>query len=379
MNPNPIYLDYNSTTPVDPQVLEAMLPYFTERFGNAASRTHAYGWVADEAVKIARKQIAKAIGAEEMEVIFTSGATEAINLAIKGVAESYAIKGKHIVTVATEHKAVLDTCKHLEKNGYELTTLPVMRDGLVDHDLLERSIRTDTILVAVMLANNETGVIQDLNSIGQIVHQKNSILFTDATQALGKINVDVNELYADIMSISAHKVYGPKGVGALYVRRKNPRVTLAPQIDGGGHERGFRSGTLNVPGIVGFGKACELATKNLFEENGRISLLRTRLEQALTENGKASVNGNIKNRLPNTSNICFHNLKADELIKACPELALSTGSACSSALAEPSHVLKAMGLSEKEAYGSVRFSIGRFTDDEQIEKAIQAILHYTKK
>ena len=367
------YLDHNSTTPVDPAVLEAMLPYFSEKFGNAASRTHGFGWVADEAVKVSRKKIAEAIGAEAMEIVFTSGATEAINLAIKGVAESYSIKGRHIVTVATEHKAVLDTCRHLEKNGCEITTLGVDADGKIDLTALEEAIRKDTVLVSVMMANNETGVIHDLSAISEIVHRKNSILFTDATQAIGKIPVNVNEIKADLLCMSAHKFYGPKGIGALYVRRKNPRVTLSPLLDGGGHERGFRSGTLNVPGIVGMATAIEIAKDKLSSETDRLLLLREKLESAFTSKG-SSVNGSKSDRLPNTSNICFHGHKADELIKACPDLALSTGSACSSALAEPSHVLKAMGLSEKDAYSSVRLSLGRTTTEADIRFTISELL-----
>lgn len=349
------------------------MPYFSEKFGNAASRTHGFGWVADEAVKVSRKKIAEAIGAEAMEIVFTSGATEAINLAIKGVAESYSIKGRHIVTVATEHKAVLDTCRHLEKNGCEITTLGVDADGKIDLTALEEAIRKDTVLVSVMMANNETGVIHDLSAISEIVHRKNSILFTDATQAIGKIPVNVNEIKADLLCMSAHKFYGPKGIGALYVRRKNPRVTLSPLLDGGGHERGFRSGTLNVPGIVGMATAIEIAKDKLSSETDRLLLLREKLESAFTSKG-SSVNGSKSDRLPNTSNICFHGHKADELIKACPDLALSTGSACSSALAEPSHVLKAMGLSEKDAYSSVRFSMGRTTTEADIRFTISELL-----
>ncbi len=369
-----IFLDYNSTTPVDPIVFEEMLPYFTKEFGNAASRTHAFGWRAADAVELSRKRIADFLNTSEQEIIFTSGSTEAINLSIKGVAEAYAIKGKHIVTVSTEHKAVLETCLHLERQGYEITRLPVLSDGMLDLEVLTNAIRPDTILVSVMLANNETGVIHPVNQIAQIVHEKNSILFTDATQAAGKIRVDVNELGADLLCISAHKVYGPKGAGALFVRRKNPRVTLIPQMDGGGHERGLRSGTLNVPGIVGLGKACELAQTNLWEESARISILRSKLEQALTESDKATINGNIKNRLPNTTNICFHGIKADSLIKKHPSIALATGSACSSALPEPSHVLMAMGMSEEDAYSSVRFSLGRFTTEEEIKFVIQKFI-----
>lgn len=362
-----VYLDYNATTPVDKEVLEEMLPYFSIEFGNAASRTHSYGWRAAEAVDKSRKQVAGFLNTSESEIVFTSGATEAINLAIKGVAEAYASKGNHIITIASEHKAVLDTCKHLEKQGKEITVLPVINDGAIDLSVLRAAIRPDTILVCVMLANNETGIIHPISEIATIVHEKNSLLFTDATQAAGKIRVDVQELNADLLCISAHKFYGPKGIGALFVRRKNPRVTLISQMDGGGHERGWRSGTLNVPGIVGLGKACDVAIAKLWDDSQRISLLRSKLEQVLTENNRASVNGNTRSRLPNTTNLCFHGLKADGLIRKLPTVALATGSACSSALPEPSHVLMAMGLSEEEAYSSVRFSLGRFTTVDEID------------
>ncbi len=377
-----LYLDYNSTTPVAPLVLKDMLPYFTEHFGNAASRTHAYGWIAEEAVKKARKQTADIFNCEENEILFTSGATEAINLAIKGVYEAYSTKGKHIIVLTTEHKAVLDTCKHLESLGAEITYLPVMNDGLVDIELIRSAIRPDTLLVCAMYANNETGVIQPIDKIAEIIHEKKSLLFCDATQAFGKINVDVQECGADLMCLSAHKFYGPKGVGALFVRRKNPRVTLIGQIDGGGHERNLRSGTLNVPGIVGMGAAAELAKKNLWENASHMSSLRSKLEQVLTENDCATVNGNIKSRLPNTTNLCFRGIKADELITKLPGIALSTGSACSSALQEPSHVLLAMGLSEKDAYSSVRISLGTKTKAEEIQicgtqimAAVEKLLH----
>ena len=368
-----IYLDYNSTTPVDKRVLEYMLPYFTEKFGNAASRTHSYGWLAEDVVKNARKQISAFLNCGESEIIFTSGATEAINLAIKGIAEAYVSKGKHIIIIASEHKAVLDSCLHLEKQGLEITILPVMKDGMIDLSQIISAIRHDTILVSVMLANNETGVIQPVNEIADIVHEKGSLLFTDATQACGKIRIDVNELKADLLCLSAHKMYGPKGTGALYVRRKNPRVTLIAQIDGGGHERNLRSGTLNVPGIAGLGKACELSGESFWEESSRISFLRTKLEQKLTENGKVFINGNIKNRLPNTSNLCFHGLKAEKLLHLIPEIALATGSACSSALPEPSHVLLSMGINQEDAYSSIRFSLGRFTSEEEIDYAVKKI------
>ncbi len=361
-----IYLDYNSTTPVDGSVLEKMMPFFSEKFGNAASRTHSYGWEADEAVKKSREQVAAFLNAAESEIIFTSGATEAINLALKGIAEAYVSKGKHIVTVATEHKAVLDTCEHLGKSGLEITVLPVLRNGSLNLNLLKESIRTDTVLVCVMLANNETGIIHPLNAIADIVHGKGSLLFTDATQAGGKIRIDVQEQKADLLCISPHKFYGPKGTGALYIRRKNPRVSIISQIDGGGHERNLRSGTLNVPGIVGLGAACMLATENYEHDASRITRLRAKLEEELIATGKVSINGDIKHRLPNTANLLFHGLKAEELIHKARGIAVATGSACSSALPEPSHVLMAMGLSKEEAFSSIRFSLGKQTTEEEI-------------
>ena len=366
-----VYLDYNATTPVDKRVLEEMLPYFSEKFGNAASTSHTFGRIAKDAVEVARKQVSDFLNCIESEIVFTSGATEAINLAIKGVAEAYKSKGKHIVILESEHKAVIDTCEHLEKQSYEISRIPILRDGMADPDKISAAIRPDTILVCVMLANNETGVIQPINEIAEIVHEKKSILFTDATQACGKIRVDVNELHVDILCISAHKIYGPKGVGALYIRRKNPRVTIHAQIDGGGHEKNLRSGTLNVPGIVGLGKACELSAANLWEESSRLSYLRTILEQKLTETGNVFINGNIKNRLPNTTNLCFHDFIAEKLLLLMPEISLATGSACSSALPEPSHVLLSMGLSKEDAYSSIRFSLGRFTTEDEIEYVIK--------
>jgi cysteine desulfurase len=374
----PIYLDYNSTTPVDKRVLEVMLPCFTENFGNAASKTHAFGWVADELVKKSRKQVADFLNAEESEIIFTSGATEAINLAIKGVAEAYVSKGNHIVTFATEHKAVLDSCSHLSRLGKEITILPVNKEGVADLAELGKAIRPDTILVCAMLANNETGLIHPISEIAQIVHAKSSLLFTDATQACGKIPVDVNELHADLLCFSGHKMYGPKGIGALYIRRKNPRVTLIGQSDGGGHERNLRSGTLNVPGIAGLGESCLLAAKNLWEESSRISFLRTKFEQTLTDAGGVYINGSVKNRLPNTSNLLFKGIKAEKLIKHFPVLAFATGSACSSALPEPSHVLLAMGLTEEDAFSSIRISIGRFTTELEIETTAAMLMDFKK-
>ena len=374
-----IYLDYNSTTPVDSCVLEAMLPYFTEKFGNAASKTHSFGWVAEAAVEQARERVGKLINATPHEIIFTSGATEAINLALKGVFENYQSKGNHIVTVSTEHKAVLDTCKFLETKGAQVTYLPVNREGLIDLNQLSNSITQSTILVCVMYANNETGVMQPINEIAKIVHEKGSIFTCDATQAVGKIKVDVESDGIDLLSLSAHKMYGPKGIGSLFVRRKNPRVTLSPLIHGGGHERGLRSGTLNVPGIVGLGKACEIAEKEMWDDATRISQLRTMLEQKLLDIGNVFVNGSIKNRLPNVTNLSFSGIKADSLIAQLPDIAVSSGSACTSAIAEPSHVLKAMGISDEMAYSSIRFSLGKFTTKEEIEITLEKIKEKIKE
>lgn len=368
-----IYLDYNATTPVDKRVLETMLPYFSEKFGNASSKTHGFGWIAEDAVDTARKQVANLIGCSTQEIVFTSGATEAINLAIKGVWDNYQHKGKHIITVKTEHKAVLDTCKALEKKGAEITYLSVDRDGIIDLDELKNVLRKDTILVSVMYVNNETGVIQPISKIAELVHNNNSIFMCDGTQAVGKINCNVDEEGIDLLCLSAHKMYGPKGIGALYVRRKNPRVTLAQQIDGGGHERGLRSGTLNVPGIVGLGKACELAKEEMWDDAVRISRLRTILEQKLCDLEDVFVNGSIKNRLFNVSNLTFKGVRAETLIKQFPTIAIAMGSACSSAIAEPSHVLKSMGLSDDEAYSSVRFSLGKYTSKEEIDEVVQTI------
>lgn len=368
-----IYLDYNATTPVDPRVLEVMLPYFSERFGNAASKTHAFGWTAAQAVDDARAQVAALIGAEAGEIIFTSGATESINLAIKGVAAAYRMKGKHIITVATEHKAVLDTCAALEQNDAEITVLPVDRNGIVDTDALKKALRPDTILVCVMLANNETGVIQPMREIAELVHANGSILFSDTTQAAGKMRLDVNEYGIDLCCLSAHKMYGPKGVGALYVRRKNPRVALLPQMHGGGHEKGWRSGTLNVPGIVGLGKAAAITAEEWWSDAQRISILRTKLEQQIQDHcGNVFINGSIRDRLPNTSSLSIEGIKADRLIAKLPELAFSTGSACTSAIPGPSHVLRAMGISDELAYGSIRLSLGRFTTEEEMQQASKA-------
>jgi cysteine desulfurase len=370
----PIYLDHNATTPMDPRVLEAMIPYFTENFGNAASRNHSFGWHAEEAVDYAREQIAKLIGADPKEIIFTSGATEGDNLAIKGVYEMYASKGNHIITCTTEHKAVLDTCKHLEKQGAEVTYLEVQPDGLIDLKQLEAAMKPTTILVAIMYANNEIGVIQPVKEISAIAKKHGALFFTDAVQAVGKIPVDVNADGIDLMAFTAHKMYGPKGVGALYVRRKNPRVKVTAQVDGGGHERGMRSGTLNVPGIVGFGKSAELARLEMAEDTARISALRDKLENALKQIEESYVNGNPAYRLPHVSNISFKYVEGEGLMMGFnKDIALSSGSACTSASLEPSYVLKALGLGDDLAHSSLRFGLGRYTTEEQIDFTIKAV------
>jgi cysteine desulfurase len=370
----PVYLDYNSTTPCDPRVVEAMLPYFTDRFGNAASRNHARGWEAEEAVELAREQIAALIGAEPKEVVFTSGATEADNLAIKGVVEAYAAKGSHIITVATEHKAVLDTCGHVEKKGGQITYLPVNPEGLIDLQDLEAAIRPTTILIAVMFANNEIGVIQPIREIGEIARRHGVLFFSDATQAVGKIPVDVDADGIDLMAMSAHKLYGPKGIGALYVRRRGPRVRLSAQMDGGGHERGMRSGTLNVPGIVGFGEACSICGQEMEVDGLRIQLLRDRLECALLALDGVRVNGSRDHRLPQTTNISFKGIDGDALLAGLGKnVALSSGSACTSASMEPSYVLKALGLEDELAHASLRLGLGRFTTPEEVDYAIGEI------
>lgn len=370
----PVYLDYNSTTPCDPRVVEAMLPWFTERFGNAASRSHARGWEAEEAVELAREQVAALIGAEPKEIVFTSGATEADNLAIKGVYEAYASKGNHIITVVTEHKAVLDTCHHLERVGAEVTWLGVNGEGLIDLAELEAAVRPATILIAVMLANNEIGVIQPIREISAIARRHGVLLFCDGTQAAGKVPVDVNADGVDLLALSAHKLYGPKGVGALYVRRRGPRVRIAAQMDGGGHERGMRSGTLNVPGIVGFGKACMLCRQELEEDRQRLVVLRDRLEECLIALEGARVNGSRAHRLPQVTNISFDGVDGDALLAGLGKnVALSSGSACTSASMEPSYVLKALGLPDKLAHASLRMGLGRFTTGEEVDYAIAEI------
>jgi cysteine desulfurase len=376
----PIYLDNHATTPVDPRVLDAMLPYFTENFGNAASRNHEFGWVAEQAVDKARKQIADLIGATAREIIFTSGATESDNLAIKGIAEMYAEKGNHIITAATEHKAVLDTCKKLEKNGYRVTYLPVKGDGLIDLDMLRESITDKTILVTIMYANNEIGVVQPVAEIGKICRERGVIFHTDAVQAIGKIPVDVNKDNIDMLSISAHKLYGPKGVGALYVRRKNPRVQLTAQMDGGGHERGMRSGTLNVTGIIGLGEACAIAQKEMPEETKRLQYLRDKLRAKLEAGlDEVYVNGSWEHRLPHSLNMSFAYVEGESLLMGINDVAVSSGSACTSATLEPSYVLKALGLGDDIAHSSIRFGIGRFNTEEQIDYVADKLVHVVKK
>jgi cysteine desulfurase len=370
----PVYLDNNATTPMDPRVLEAMIPYFIEHFGNAASRNHPFGWEAEEAVDYAREQVAKLIGADPKEIIFTSGATEADNLAIKGVFEMYATRGNHIITATTEHKAVLDTCRHIEKSGGEVTYLEVNKEGLIDLKELEAAIRPTTILVAIMYANNEIGTIQPVREISAIAKKHGVLFFSDAVQAVGKIPVDVNKDGIDLMAFTAHKMYGPKGVGALYVRRKNPRVKVTAQMDGGGHERAMRSGTLNVPGIVGFGKACELAMQEMENDTKRISGMRDKLERELLKLEEAYVNGSREHRLPHVTNISFKYVEGEGLMMGFNKnIALSSGSACTSASLEPSYVLKALGLGDDLAHSSLRFGLGRFTDEEQIDYTIEHV------
>ena len=356
---------------MDPRVLEAMLPYFTEKFGNSASRNHAFGWAAEEGVDYAREQVAQLIGANEKEIIFTSGATEGDNLGIKGVFEMYQDKGNHIITCVTEHKAVLDTCKHLEKLGAQVTYLPVKEDGLLDLAQLEAAMTPQTILVCIMYGNNEIGVIQPVKEIAAIAHKHGALFMTDATQTVGKIPVNVDADGIDLMAFTAHKMYGPKGVGALYVRRKNPRVKVTAQLDGGGHERGMRSGTLNVAGIVGFGKACEICRLEMDKDAKRLSALRDKLQSGLTVLEESYVNGNVANRLPHTANISFKYVEGEGLMMAMKDLAVSSGSACTSASLEPSYVLKSLGLNDDLAHSSIRFGLGRFTTDEEIDYAIE--------
>ena len=380
MRGSPVYLDHHATTPCDPRVLECMLPFFTEGFGNASSRQHAFGRRAYEAVAAARRQVASMIGADPEEVVFTSGATEAVNLAIRGVAAMYASKGRHIVTCATEHAAVLDTCKSLERAGCETTLLPVDSAGRVDSEALARAVRDDTILVCLMSANNETGVMHDLRSVSELCRSKGVLLFTDATQSAGKIPIDVDAPHVDLLCLSAHKFHGPKGVGALYVRRRDPRVRLVPLLEGGGHEKGLRSGTLNVTGIVGMGKASEIAVQEMIELSNRIRRLRDEMEGRLLQEGEVFVNGGSADRLPTVSNLSFRYIEGQALLAAvCTEVAVSTGSACSSASMEPSHVLTAMGLGRDAAYASLRISLARTTTEEDVRYATERILHHLRE
>lgn len=376
----PIYLDNHATTQVDPRVLQAMLPFFSEKFGNAASRSHQFGWEAEQVVEAAREQIAKLVGASAKEIIFTSGATESDNLAIKGVAEACRDKGDHIITVASEHKAVLDSCKHLEKQGYRVTYLSVASDGLLSLDDLKAAFGDKTILVTVMYANNEVGVVQPVAEIGRLCHERGVLFHCDAVQAIGKIPVDVNRDGIDLMSITAHKLYGPKGTGALYVRSKIPHVQVAAQIDGGGHEHGMRSGTLNVPGIVGLGKACELAMEEMPMESPRIAALRDKLKHQLEENlDDVHVNGSIEHRLPGNLNIRFGGVDSESLLMGINDIAVSTGAACTAAKIEPSYVLKAMGLTDEQANSTLRFGIGRFNTEAEIDYTAERLIDTVKK
>ena len=363
-----IYLDYAATCPVDPRVLDAMLPYFTQEFGNAASRTHAYGWTAEEAVDKARNEIAGLINADEKEITWTSGATESNNLAIKGVAEYLEEKGRHIITVVTEHKAVLDSTKHLERRGWEVTYLPVRSDGRISLEELAAAMRPDTVLVSIMFANNETGIIQPVAEIGELCHQNGTLFHCDAVQAFGKVPIDVQAMNIDLMSMSAHKIYGPKGVGALFIRRRKPRVRLSPQIHGGGHERGNRSGTLNVPSIVGFGEAARLARAEMESEAAKIGELRMYLQKRLTDEiPHTQINGSLEHRLPGTLNISFSYVEGESLLMGLKDVAVSSGSACTSASLEPSYVLRAMGLDDELAHSSLRITVGRMTTREELD------------
>jgi len=376
----PIYMDNQATTPMDPRVLEEMLPYFMEKFGNAASRNHSFGWAAEEGVETARERIAKLVGATTKEIIFTSGATESDNLAIKGVAEMYREKGNHIITAVTEHKAVLDTCKRLEKYGYRVTYLPVQKDGLIDLDDLKRAMDDKTILVTIMFANNEIGVLQPVAEIGKLCHERGVVFHTDATQAVGKVPVDVIKQNIDLASISGHKMYGPKGVGALYVRRKNPRVQVSPIIDGGGHERGMRSGTLNVPGIVGLGKACAIATEEMAKESCHLAGLRNRLrDRIMNKLDEVYINGSMEHRLPGNINISFAYVEGESLLMGINDIAVSSGSACTSATLEPSYVLKALGAGDDLAHSSIRFGLGRFNTEAEVDYVADRVIETVER
>ncbi|MGA8892006.1 MAG: IscS subfamily cysteine desulfurase [Anaeromyxobacteraceae bacterium] len=370
----PIYMDCHSTTPVDPRVLEAMLPYFTESYGNAASKSHAFGWRAEEAVEEARAQVARLIGATAREIVWTSGATESDNLALKGVARFHAARGRHLVTTAIEHKAVLDSAAALSREGFEVTVVPVGPDGVVDPEAIRAALRPDTILVSVMHANNEVGTIQPIEEVGRITRERGVLFHTDAVQSLGRIPFDVEATQADLVSLSAHKMYGPKGVGALYVRRR-PRVRLVAQIDGGGHERGYRSGTLNVPGIVGFGKAAELAREEMPAEAPRILALRERLRKAIQDGlERVTVNGSLSRRLPGNLNVSFAHVEGEALMIAMKDVAVSSGSACTSASLEPSYVLRAMGVPDDQAHASLRFGLGRFNTEEEVDHVARLVV-----
>ena len=376
----PIYMDNHATTRTDPRVLDEMLPYFTESFGNAASRNHEFGWVAEQAVEQARERVAKLTGATAKEIIFTSGATESDNLAIKGVAEMYREKGNHIITQTTEHKAVLDSCKRLEKHGLRVTYLPVQKDGRIDLDDLRRAIDDKTILVTIMAANNEIGVLQPIREIGALCHERGVLFHTDAVQSIGKAPFNVIQDNVDLASISAHKLYGPKGVGALYVRRKNPRVQLVAQIDGGGHERGMRSGTLNVTGIVGLGKACELAGQEMAEETIRLAAMRERLKQAIMgQLDEVYVNGSMEHRLPGNLNLSFAYVEGESLLMGINDVAVSSGSACTSATLEPSYVLKALGTGDDLAHSSIRFGIGRFNTEAEVDYVAKRVVETVQR
>jgi len=372
---NPIYLDHQATTPLDPRVLDAMLPFLGPRFGNAASRSHQFGWEAEQAVEFARKRVAALAGALPREIVFTSGATESDNLAIKGAMEAYRSRGNHVVTMATEHRAVLDPVRHLERLGVSVTVLPAQADGLLDLRLLGDAIRPETVLVSVMYANNEIGAIQPVREIGALCREKGALFHCDAAQAFGKTPIDINASHIDLMSVSAHKMYGPKGVGALYVRRRSPRVELAPQMEGGGHEGGLRSGTLNVPGIVGFGEACAICAREMAQESARLQDLRGLLLFQLQSGLEGvEINGSLEHRLPGNLNLSFAGVNAETLLMSLPDVALSTGSACSSAVAEPSHVLRSIGVSEDLARSSVRFGLGRFNTEEEIDSVARRVI-----
>jgi cysteine desulfurase len=371
----PIYMDYQSTTPMDPRVLDAMMPYFTEHFGHPASRSHSFGWEAEEAVDAARGQVAELIGATPKEVVFTSGATEAVNLALKGVVDMYKEKGDHVVMSAIESRPVMDVLKRLARErGLELTEVPVDKEGLVSPQDVQAALRPDTILISVMMANNEIGTIQDMAAIGQIAKEAGVILFTDASEAVGKIPVDVQAMGIDLLALAGHKMYGPKGIGALYVRRKGPRVRLSPQVDGGGHERGMRSGTLNVPGIVGLGRACSLCAELMPEESVRIAALRDRLQEGILKRcDEVAVNGSKTRRLPNNLNLSFAFIEGESMLMGLKEVALSSGSACTTATLEPSYVIRALGTSEELAHSSIRFSLGRFTTEDEVDYVIDRV------